>query len=52
MRSFDGIDLYLDIPAKAAALAFFLVSTTRFVDARLNQPTSETFIGPPRVNVA
>jgi death-on-curing protein len=31
-QSFDGIDLYPDIPAKAAALGFFLVSNHPFVD--------------------
>jgi death-on-curing protein len=32
MQSFGGIDLYPDIPAKAAALGFFLVSNHPFVD--------------------
>jgi death on curing protein len=32
MQSFDGIDLYPDIPAKASALGFFLVSNHPFVD--------------------
>lgn len=32
MQSFGGIDLYPDIPAKAAALGFFIVSNHPFVD--------------------
>jgi death-on-curing protein len=32
MQSFDGIELYPDIPAKSAALGFFLVSNHPFVD--------------------
>ena len=32
MQSFGGVDLYPDIPSKAAALGFFLVSNHPFVD--------------------
>lgn len=32
MQSFGSIDLYPDLPAKAAALGFFLVSNHPFVD--------------------
>ncbi|HKO56777.1 MAG TPA: type II toxin-antitoxin system death-on-curing family toxin [Thermoanaerobaculia bacterium] len=32
MQSFGGVDFYPDIPAKAAALGFFLVSNHPFVD--------------------
>ena len=32
LQSFGGIDLYPDIPSKAAALGFFLVSNHPFVD--------------------
>jgi death-on-curing protein len=32
MQSFHGMDLYSDIPAKAAALGFFLASNHPFVD--------------------
>lgn len=31
-QSFDGVELYPDMPAKAAALAFFLASNHPFVD--------------------
>ncbi|HKR63689.1 MAG TPA: type II toxin-antitoxin system death-on-curing family toxin [Thermoanaerobaculia bacterium] len=32
MQSFDGVELYGDVPSKAAALAFFLASNHPFVD--------------------
>lgn len=32
LQAFAGVDLYPDLPAKAAALAFFLVSNHPFVD--------------------